>query len=35
MLAHPPPPPATMAYTLVAMQQATLAVYGDMVGDAG
>ena len=35
LLAHPPAPPATMPYTLVAMQQATLALYADMVGDAG
>ncbi len=31
LLAHPPAPPATMPYTLQAMQQATLAVYEDLV----
>ena len=35
LLARPPQPPATMPYTLAAMQQATLALYGEMVGDAG
>ena len=31
LLAHPPSPPATMPYTLQAMQQATLAVYRELV----
>ena len=31
LLAHPPAPPATMPYTLQAMQQATLAVYRELV----
>jgi glycosyltransferase involved in cell wall biosynthesis len=31
LLAHPPEPPATIAYTLQAMQQATLAVYDELV----
>jgi glycosyltransferase involved in cell wall biosynthesis len=31
LLAHPPAPAATMPYTLQAMQQATLAVYEDLV----
>jgi len=31
LLAHPPVPPATMPYTLQAMQQATLAVYRELV----
>jgi glycosyltransferase involved in cell wall biosynthesis len=30
LLAHPPAPPATMPYTLEAMQQATLAVYSEL-----
>jgi glycosyltransferase involved in cell wall biosynthesis len=31
LLAHPPEPAATMAYTLRAMQEATLAVYAELV----
>lgn len=31
LLAQPPPPPATMPYTLHAMQDATLAVYDELV----
>ncbi len=31
LLAHPPSPPANMPYTLQAMQQATLAVYRELV----
>jgi glycosyltransferase involved in cell wall biosynthesis len=30
LLAHPPTPPATMPYTLEAMQQATLAAYSEL-----
>jgi glycosyltransferase involved in cell wall biosynthesis len=32
LLAHPPPLPATMPYTLQAMQDATLAVYEELAG---
>ena len=31
LLAHPPPPPGTIPHTLDAMQQATLAVYAELV----
>ncbi|HTL15331.1 MAG TPA: glycosyltransferase, partial [Thermomonas sp.] len=31
LLAHPPPVPATMPYTLQAMQEATLALYARLV----
>lgn len=31
LLAHPPPPPVTMPHTLRAMQEATLAVYAELV----
>ena len=34
LLAHPPKPPATIGYTLQAMQQATLATYLELVTDA-
>ena len=30
LLAHPPSPPATIAHTLLAMQEATLAVYAEL-----
>jgi len=35
MLAQAPPPPATMPYTLRAMQEATIDMYRGLVGDAG
>ncbi len=34
LIAHPPPPPATMPHTLRAMQDATLAVYEQLADDA-
>ncbi len=34
LLDNPPPPPATMPYTLQAMQEATLALYRSVVGNA-
>ncbi len=35
LLAQPPAPPATMPYTLRAMQEATIDMYSGLVGDAG
>ncbi len=35
MLSQPPVPPATMPYTLRAMQEATIDMYRGLVGDAG
>jgi len=35
LLAQPPAPPATMPYTLRAMQEATIDMYRGLVGDAG
>jgi glycosyltransferase involved in cell wall biosynthesis len=32
LLAHPPAPPATIAYTLQAMQEATLGLYAELRG---
>jgi hypothetical protein len=31
LLAHPPSPPVTMPHTLFAMQEATLAIYAELV----
>ena len=33
LLAHPPSPPATIPYTLSAMQEATLAVYAELIDE--